>query len=179
MPAGKRSLNVVVGILLLGASGCERPLAIWSPMEEEVTTGWLRREAAEAEKRLSEAREQLSTDPAAASAALAEAEAALRRLSSYYLPVLEARERAYNAYWFLQQGDTQAVSRELELIENQLIAAARSRTESEAREIEMTMEQVAAARLALKSSPKSVPEMLASLARRLNAMLVKGELIVK
>ncbi len=176
---GKCGFGAVVGILLVGAGGCRERPTPWSPMESEVTTGWLRRETAEAERWVAAAREQLVRDPSAASASLDKARASLRKLSSYYLPVLEARERAYNAYWFFQQSDTGGVTRELERVETELLNAAKSRGEPEAREIRVTLEQVTAARVALDTSPQSVSHLLESLARRLNTMLVKGELIVK
>ena len=162
------------GLLL----GCERVPDDWSPVLEETSTTFLETETARALERIQEVEDHLQSDPGRAEAALGEAKMALVYLRDFYLPLFQARERAYNAYRYHRLGEGARVDRELELIEETLGSMAETAGGGPNAELQALAELVAAARIAAKGSPAEAESALEALARRFEQVVVKGDLIV-
>jgi chromosome segregation ATPase len=127
---------------------------------------------------LRDARRDVTAEVPAAREALDEAEAALVRLQAYYLPVLEARQRAFNARLHAVNGELGKAESELGRIEAILLALARSGGEDVGRQIEEPLDLVEEARIALARSSPDAPARLEALAERLELMLFKGDLVL-
>jgi len=125
---------------------------------------------------LHEARSALPADGDRAIEALGEAEAALVRLQSYYLPLLEARQRASNAHQLAADGQVTRAQKELEDIEAILLALARGGGEQMSRQVQDPLDLLEEARVALARNAPDAPDRLEELAARLELMLLKGEL---
>jgi hypothetical protein len=104
------------------------------------------------------------------------AESSLRKLTEYYLPLLDAKDRAYEAYrlYFLNPG---AVKGELDEIERILTSVVSTRGQVEASTLP-ALELETEARAAMDAGSPTTPKHLHDLARRLSYMLLKGELIL-
>jgi hypothetical protein len=168
-------------ILLLlhgGIWGCgERPEG-WTPVLEETSTAFLESEVDRLSDRVGIALEQLNTDPAEAETALQEASAALEHLKDYYLPLFQARERAYNAYRSLYLGDRDRVMTELGRIDGILGTMAERAEGGRLQEIQSLAETLADARVAVESGREEGAQGLETLARTLNQAALKGDLIL-
>ena len=70
----------------------------------------LRTEVLGAADRLESARSLLSVDPAKAEESLISAQQSLHRLLDYYLPAVDARSRAYDAYRLCYLGESKAAA---------------------------------------------------------------------
>lgn len=163
-------------MLALTACGARQPG--WTPVLEQTSTEFLGVETGRTREHLEAARAVLGEDPAAADAELAAAERSLRRLEAYYLPLLEARERATNAYRYFELGETELTGRQLDLVEAILLRMAEGLGEPVTAELEPPLEIIADARAALTGAPEQVPGLLESLAVRLHEMALKGDLVL-
>lgn len=105
------------------------------------------------------------------------AESGLRKLNEYYLPLLDAKDRAYEAYR-LYYLNPQAIIAELAEIERSLTSIASARGRHVEASIVPALELVAEARAAVDVGSPTAPKHLHDLARRLSYMLLKGELIL-
>jgi hypothetical protein len=121
---------------------------------------------------------QLQTDPGQAVRALQNAEKSLEYLRDFYLPLFQARERAYNAYRYFRLGEGTQVDRELRLIEETLESMAEAEGGGPQNELQALAEAVASARIAAKGPPREAGTALEELARRLEQVVVKGDLII-
>jgi len=146
---------------------------------EETSTVFLETETARILSHIEAARDRLGTDPAGAEAELADAQATLEDLRDYYLPILHARERAYNAYRSLYLGDGARVMDELSGIEEILGAVAAEAESGALQELQALGEALADARLAVEAGSEEAGPALESLARRLNQAALKGDLILR
>jgi len=171
---------LVLGVILTlgGLAGCQSveapgPTAVVSPAVPFLTA-----EVDRAVRALREAREALPADGVRANEAMGEAEAALARLQSYYLPLLEARQRASNARQLAANGDLGRAETELGQIEATLLALARSLGGEVGRQVEEPLDLLEEARVALARSSPEAPARLERLAERLELMLLKGEFVV-
>ncbi len=176
-------LKSVVGpcilILVCGLGGCRaKKEGAAAPFLEETSTTFLATEAGDALTYLQDAKQQLPDHPADAAQSLDRVEKSLSRLLGYYLPLLEARERAHNAYRFYNLGERDSAARELDLIEEKLLGVAKSQGETVALEIKEPLETLEGARVAMTGAPEEVPATLEALARRLNQMLEKGRIFL-
>ena len=124
-----------------------------------------------------EARSALPADDERAIEALGDAEAALVRLQSYYLPLLEARQRASNAHQLAADGQVTRAQGELEKIEAILLALARAGGEQAGLQVRDPLDLLEEARVALARNAPEAPDRLEELAARLELMLLKGELV--
>ena len=169
------------GILLAMATGLVACQSVEPPGPAVVTNptlSFLNAEVDRALHALHEARGRLTSEDPRASEALGEAEEALVRMHAYYLPVLEARQRATNAHQLAVRGELTKANDELEHIETILLGVARNGQEEMGREIEEPLDLVEEARVALgRGSPEAGPH-LEELAERLELMLLKGDLIL-
>jgi hypothetical protein len=109
---------------------------------------------------------------------LDDAEAALSRLQTYYLPLLEARLRASNAHQLAAGGDLRKAADELDRIEQGLVGLARKGGGEMGREVRDPLDLLEEARLALVESSPEAPARLEALAERLELMLLKGDLVL-
>jgi hypothetical protein len=178
----KRILGLFPGLslLLLGLFwGCDRRPEGWTPVLEETSTAFLETETERALDRVRTAQEHIGDDPAAATSALEHAESALEHLTYYYLPLFQARERAYNAYRSFYLSDEDQAIRELERIEGILDAMAKNAPVGQLQELQSLGEVLADARLAVEAGGDAGAPALEVLARRLNQVALKGDLILE
>ncbi len=174
----KRLTITGCGLAMLVFIGCGRAPRGWTPVLEEISTGFLKTETEAVASRVRAARGHLSSSPENAAAELAAAEAGLDHLLTYYLPLLEARERAYNAYRHYFLGDTAQTARELDEVERILITVGEGGNAHLLGEMEEPLEHLEDARAALGSDSDAASQALRALATRLNFLLVKGGLVL-
>ena len=172
------TLFVAVLLTLGGLGGCQSfeapgPTAVVSPAVPFLTA-----EVDRAVEALHVAREALPVDGVRANEALGEAEAALLRLQSYYLPLLEARQRASNARQLAANGDLGRAEAELGHIEATLLSLARTLGGEMGKQVEEPLALLEDARVTLARSSPEAPARLEQLAERLELMLLKGELVL-
>jgi hypothetical protein len=175
----KRGFPLLVLGLLGSAGGCDSRPEGWTPVLEETSTVFLETETARVLSHIEAARDRLGTDPAGAEAELSDAQATLEDLRDYYLPILHARERAYNAYRSLYLGDGARVMDELSGIEEILGTVAADAESGALQELQALGEALADARLAVEAGSEEAGPALESLARRLNQAALKGDLILR
>jgi hypothetical protein len=174
-PRNRRIAGLLMAFTGLATACQDRPEG-WTPVLEETSTAFLESETARVLDRVRSAKEGLREDPPAAENTLREAETSLEHLVAYYLPLLQARERAYNAYRsFLLEGVDQELGRIEGLLERMAVDASGGRLQ----EIQSLGEVLADARLAVRSGPTNASRSLEALARALNQAAVKGELILQ
>lgn len=175
----------VVLLLALGIVQCTPTRKGWRPILEEISTGPLRAEIAKTAEQIGKAREHLKieadadadADAAKADAELERAEESLRTVLVYYLPLIEARERAYNAYRAFYLDDKDRTASELDEIEKILVEMAGS-GENLAHKLERPQGMVAAARSGVAGASEDAPARLEKIATELNNLVVKGELVL-
>ena len=97
---------------------------------------------------------------------------------TYYLPVLDARERTYNAYRHYQLGKTRETERELDQVETILMKIAETGDGHLLRAMEEPLETLEDARAALHVDSEEATKALRTLAIRLNFLLVRGGLVL-
>jgi hypothetical protein len=171
-----RTFSILLSVGFL--SGCDRPPDAWTPVLEETSTVFLETETDRALNGVQEALANLRTDPEEAERSLQKAETSLEYLIHFYLPLFQARERAYNAYRYFVLGEEAQVDRELRLIEETLASMAEAAGGGPNRELQSLAEMVAAARIAVRGGPEEAKAALEALARRLEQVVVKGDLII-
>jgi hypothetical protein len=128
---------------------------------------------------LQAAQDKIRSDPYDAEEALDSAVEELKCFSEYYLPLLDARERSYNAYRFCYLKEKKRATRELDRIEKTLVSMAEDGGKLLFRELEKPLEILVDARAAIAADPEDAPELLRELANKLNQMLLKMELVLK
>ena len=179
MTRARLQITASLGLLLILSQACSDREGGWAPVLEETSTDFLTAEVGQALDRVEAVRSALPQDPETAAAAAAEAEAALRRLSGYYLPVLEARERSYNAYRHHLMGEDERTLGELERVEEILLELGEGQGEFMVHELEHPLELVSDAKLAVAGTSDEADRLLEELSVELHDMLVKGGLIVR
>ena len=178
----KRKNRKLAGLFLAVAGiswACQDRPEGWTPVLEETSTAFLETETERVLERVRTAREQITSDPAGAEGALQDAERSLEHLMAYYLPLLQARERAYNAYRSFHLDDHARVARELGEIESLLEVMANHASGVRLQEIQTLAEALADAQVAVESSPAEARPALESLARALNQAALKGDLVLQ
>lgn len=169
--------NLVLGFIVL-LWGCDQGPKGWTPVLEETSTVFLETETSRLAGHVEAALVNLRNDPEQAEVALREASASLEHLQAYYLPLFQARERAYNAYRYLFLGDTTRCVEELGRIRETFDGMVGSVDGGALSELTSLAEMVADARIAALAEPKEAGPMLESLARRLDLVVLKGSLII-
>jgi len=175
--AGRRLALVLLTSLLALSGGCERTRQGWEPPLEETSTRFLQTRVDEALRLVNAAREGLGASGGLPQEQLTAAANTLAWISEYYLPLLEARERAYNAHRLYYYGDEAQTASQLDSIERILDEVAAAGGEGLTRELKEPLDLVAELRAAMKGAPEKVPDLLKALAVRLNLMAVRGGLI--
>ena len=164
--------------LCLSLTGCRNQSQPWVPVLEETSTVALKAEAEAAIAEVEAAQKALVTAPDEAAFSLEKAHLSLGRLLDYYLPVLEARERAYNAYRHYALGERHLTLKELDQVERILVGVAQGDHGHLLREMEDPLEEIEVARVALEANPDEARQALESLARRVNFLLLKAEMVI-
>lgn len=175
----RRSVLLLLPTLLWVLGACDSRPKGWTPVLEETSTVFLETETARLLDHVRTARDRLATDPAGADVALEEAQSTLEELRDYYLPLFQARERAYNAYRFLYLDDEARVLQELDAIEEILGEMADGVRGGGLQELQTLGEALADARLAVEAGPEAGAPALETLARKLNQAALKGDLILR
>ena len=173
-----QSILAGAGFILLALAGCNRTPEGWTPVLEETSTGFLKTETEEVASRVRLAQAALPANPENAVAELAKAEDGLDHLLTYYLPALDARERAYNAYRHYQLGKFKETERELDEVETILMAIAESGHGHLLLAMEEPLETLEDARAALDVDSDAATKALRNLAIRLNNLLLRGGLVL-
>lgn len=159
-------------------SSCAEDRGSWTPVMEETSTVFLKTESERILGHVQEALESLEAEPDRSGSALREAESGLEHLLRYYLPLMEARERAYNAYRSFYLGDGDRVADELEEIEGIFDSMVPGADEGRLREIQSLADALAEARIATMAGGEEARRSLETLAQRLNLAVLKGDLIL-
>jgi hypothetical protein len=168
----------IILLFLGGVWGCEERPEGWTPVLEETSTSFLETEVDRLSDRVRIALDRLDSDPTTAKTVLEEASSSLEHLRDYYLPLFQARERAYNAYRSHYLDDRGRVTAELEKIEEILGAMAEKAQGGRLLEVQALAETLADARVAVESGPEEGARALETLARTLNQAALKGDLIL-
>jgi hypothetical protein len=170
--------EMLLGLVLL-IWGCDRGPEGWTPVLEETSTVFLETETSRLSGYIETALAHLRTDPGQAETALREASTTLNHLQGYYLPLFQARERAYNAYRYLFLGDDTRCVEELGKIQEAFEGMVGAVEGGALLELTSLAEMVADARIAALAEPEEAAPMLESLARRLDLVVLKGSLILE
>jgi hypothetical protein len=164
--------------MILLTWGCDRSPEGWTPVLEETSTVFLETETRRLSEDVGTALTELRADPERAEAALEEARKSLDHLLTYYLPLLQARERAYNAYRYLFLGDDDRCVQELGKIAEAFEGMVGAFDGGALSELTSLAEMVADARIAALADPEAAAPILESLGRRLDLVVLKGDLII-
>ncbi len=122
------------------------------------------------------AQDDVATDPGQAEEELGGAVRALERMSMYYLPLLEARERTYDAHRFLYFGENQRARTEIQAVEEILDAVAETGGPKLLPAMKEPLDLVSEAKAAVMATSDKAPDLIKSLALKLNYMALKGKL---
>lgn len=166
------------GVLLVTLVGCGRSPKGWTPVLEQTSTAFLQTEIENVASRLEVVRDSLGTEPENASSALEQAEDSVEHLLTYYLPLLEARERAYNAYRHFILDEKARTAAELDQVETILMDITERGHGHLLREMEIPLERLEDARVALDVNAAEASKELETLAAELNFLLLKGGLVL-
>ena len=173
------TVTTAIAVLTVAILGCSERPADWSPVLEETSTTFLETETERVLNEIASALEQLRTDPDQAEAALEQAVRSLEAINNFYLPLFQAREKAYNAFRYLRLGDSGQVTRELEAIETTLTSMVQKAEGGPLAELQALAEAVAGARVAVEAGTEEGAAALEELARKLNQAVLKGDLILR
>ena len=167
---------LILGILLLGVGGCMQSAQEWEPPLEETSTRFLQTEVDEALRLVRSAEGDLRRNPERAEVRLDEAARDLERMSKYYLPLLEARERAYDAHRFLYHGKRHRAIEEIEAVEEILDRVAETGGTTLQPVMKEALDLVSEAKAGVMAQSANAPEVIKSLAIKLNYMAQKSRL---
>jgi len=169
---------LTVACLVFAFASCQQQPPETAPLLlEEPSVSFLRREIGDAIAEYEQADQSLSNSPEEAQESFARAHERLTHINSYYLPLMEARERTYNAYQLCANGDVDRSSSELDLVEQLLLGVAKTQNETARGEIETVLAALEGARLALDDGSARVTREIEALLRGINALLYKGRLV--
>jgi len=163
----------------VAGSGCSERPDDWSPVLEETSTTFLETETERVLNDVTSALEQLQTHPDQAEAALQQAVRSLEAINDFYLPLFQAREKAYNAFRYLRLGDHDQVARELETIETTITSMVQKAEGGTLAELQTLAEAVADARVAVEAGTDQGAAAVEELGRKLNQAVLKGDLILR
>jgi hypothetical protein len=168
---------VCAGLLLLAA--CSRQQEVPNELPELNSAGSLRTEIDRALREVEEAQAGLSREPVKTRQALDSAAQSLHRIADYYLPVLEARDGAYNAYRLLRLNDKAGAVKEIDVAANTLEKTAEAGGESLSKTIREPLEALGEAKLAVGGDRSNAGQALQRVVYLLNEMIVKGGLVAR
>jgi len=167
---------LAAALLALGAgAGCSPPRP--AP-QQDLSDREVREESARALAAAREARRELPAHPEAAAAALDRALASLECVHYFHLPVVEARDRAFNAARHLARGEKRQALEEVEEIEAVLHEAARGGGPPVSRALARPLDLAAHAARSLEAGSPAAAGNLDALARELNLLEIHSDLAV-
>ncbi len=164
----------------LSLATCERHQPGEAPIVEEPTASAVRDVSASALEKVRSAIQAVD-DGAPKSEVLEKlrtSEATLLKMTEYYVPLLDAHERAYRAYR-LYYGDPSRVESELERIETILHGVVRDRGGEVEGPVDEALGLVEDVRSSMEANSPAAAQHLDELARKLSFMLLKAELILR
>lgn len=167
---------LILGTLLLVASGCKQPDERWEPPLEETSTRVIQSRVEEALQLVRKAQGEIRSNPEQVEESLNGAVRDMERLSKYHLPLLEARERTYNAHRFLYYRERQRAITELEAVEDILDRVAATGGTALQPAMKEPLDLVSEAKAAVMGDSENAPDLVKSLAIKLNFMALKGRL---
>jgi hypothetical protein len=168
--------RLLLGSLLFAWAGCQQPHRGWEPPLEEMSTRFLRNQVEEALDFVHVARQDVRADPAQLGESLDGAERALERMSKYYLPLLEARDCAYDAHRFLYYGERSRAKTKLATVEGILDSVAEAGGAALQPVLKEPLDLVSEARAAVMAGTDTAPHLIESLTVTLNLLALKGGL---
>ena len=166
------------GVLLLALVGCSPRPEGWTPVFEQTSTTFLQTEIEYVASKLDVAKAELRAEHETASLAIEQAQDSVQHLLTYYLPLLEARERAYNAYRHFILDERARTTEDLDQVETILMHVAESGHGHLLREMARPLERLEDARVALDVNADEASKELETLAAELNFLLLKGGLVL-
>lgn len=172
----RRAACYLSGLVALLSLACQQPPVGWTPLLEQTSTRFLEAETESALESLENAEKSLTQDPVSSRDHLEEARLSLLRLRDYYLPLLRAREGAYNAYRWYHLGETDRVLSELASIESLVLELDQRRDAPLSRELESVLEDLVQAKSAVTADRADAPELIEKLGSHLNMLELKGGL---
>lgn len=144
-------------------------------MVQTTSTPYLWREIVRAQTELEKARASLPAETGAVTGHLDATEVHLQRLRDVYLPLLDARDRAHNAYRLQYLGrDADAIS-ELAKIRTMIVAVSHQGSGRFRAELDRIRELEADARTQLEARSPSAPDGLRALALALDGIMDQAE----
>lgn len=173
----KMATGVCVGLLLLAA--CGRQQEVRTEMPELNSVGSLRTEIDRALREVEEARAGLGRESVKAGQALDAAAESLHRIAGYYVPVLQARDGAYNAYRLFRLNDKGGAVKEIDVAANLLVKTAGTGGASLSKTIQEPLEALGEAKLAVTGNRADAGPTLQRAVYLLNEMIVKGGLVAR
>jgi len=172
---GHKTYQLILLAAALIVAGCGQPPEGWTPVLEETSTAYLEKETERALDRVVSARRNLRADPDHASELLVLAEQGLRELRQVYLPILQARGRAYNAYRYHLLARNDDAAQELERIEDLLLEVGGGVEGALLAEIEHLQERVIDARLELRAGSEDIDRALRDMAEALDTFVTRSD----
>jgi hypothetical protein len=167
---------MVLGVLVLFSGGCRQPHQGWEPPLEETSTRFLQSQVDETLQFVRGAQTAIRVDPEQVEQRLDGAVRTLERMSKYYLPLLEAREHAYNAHRLLYLDAKHRAKTEIQAVEDILGSVAEHGGARILPAIEEPLDLVSEAKAAVMARSDRAPDLIKSLAVKLNYLALKGEL---
>lgn len=170
-------MPTIAVVALLGVAGCRADPEGWTPVLEQTSTTFLETQTERALERTRAARGMLPGQPERAMENLDQASGTLEDLLEYYLPILKARELAYNAYRELYLGRPGESIRALDEVESILLEVATVDARFE-RAVREPLAHTETAKRALETDSSEARQALVVLASELNFMVLKGDLVL-
>lgn len=171
--------TLCLALLPFSVSGCAQQTEGWTPVLEETSVDVLQAKTEKVMNYLHVAQTKIHADLPDAKEALDSAEEELRSVTAYYLPLLDARERSYNAYRFYYLRENERAVAELDRVEQALTRMAEDGSPQLVKELERPLESLADARTAILADPEAAPGLLRELATKLNLMFLRIELVLQ
>ena len=176
MSSVRGSSVLVLSVVLFVLNGCKQPHPGWEPPLEETSTRFLQDEVGEALELIRNARTDVHADPARAQSQLVKASRALERVSVFYLPLLEAREHAYDAHRLVYFKQENRARTHIEAVESILDTMAENGGPKILPALKEPLGLASEAKAAIMAQSDLAPDLIKSLARKLNFMAWRGEL---
>ena len=170
---------VLLAAVYLTLAGCNRETADWTPVMEETSTVFLRDQVDKSLAALSDLRGRLPASlDAEAREDVVRLKTALLHLRYYYLPMVDAREEAYNAYRLYHLKRLPEAGKHLDQTRQILEAVASQGGSSLTVEMGQLLDQVLQVEEAVKLKSRRVLPRFQQLISSLNLKTLKGDLIL-
>jgi hypothetical protein len=169
------TLPILIALLFVSI-GCSQPHQGWEPPLEETSTRFLQSQVDESLRIVRSAQGEAGAHPEQVEDKLDAAARVLELMSGYYLPLLEARQRTYDAHRLLYYGDRHGTRSEIEAVERLLDEVAKFGGTALAPAMKKPLDLVSEAKAAVIAGSDNAPDLIRSLAIDLNDMMLTGGL---